>query len=368
MRILYGITKSNFGGAQRYVFDLAIEASKKGHDVAVLAGGKGPLIEKLEAEGIEVMPLHALGRNISPLDDARSFFHIMNVLHEWKPDVFHINSSKMGGVGGLAARIMRVPCIVFTAHGWAFNESRPWWQKGVIKFLHWLTLLFSHKTICVSEETKHNVSGWPFVANKLKVVRNGIENFNLIPRANARRELGVHEEDVLLVGTVSELHHVKGLDVLLLAWSEFSRDTQKQLIIIGDGEERDYLENMAQQLDISESVTFKGFVDNARTLLCAFDIFVLPSRSEAMPYAPLEAGIAARPVIATGVGGVPEIIESGINGALVPPEDPEALLSSLLLFHDNPRMRDRLGIALKKTVQEEFSKEKMLEETFKLYQ
>lgn len=368
MKILYGITKSNFGGAQRYVFDLAIEAKKRGHQVAVLLGGRGLLSEKLEAEGVEVITLDALGRDISPLRDVQSFFHTLNVLHEWQPDVFHTNSSKMGLVGNLAARVTRVPHIIFTAHGWAFNESRPWYQKFVLKLIYWKIVLLSHKTICVSKKTLGDISGWPFISKKLKVVRNGIEPFEVKERTQARRELGVHEDGVLVVGTIAELHHIKGLDVLLRAWSKFHKESQTHLFIIGEGEERQHLENMASNLGISESVTFKGFVNNARSLLSAFDIFVLPSRSEAMPYAPLEAGVAGIPVISTSVGGVPEIIESGITGALIPKEDSEALLSSLILFHENPRMRDRLGKDLKKVVEEKFSRQVILDETFNIYQ
>ncbi|OHA90762.1 MAG: hypothetical protein A2832_01410 [Candidatus Zambryskibacteria bacterium RIFCSPHIGHO2_01_FULL_44_22b] len=136
---------------------------------------------------------------------------------------------------------------------------------------------------------------------------------------------------------------------------------------MGDGEERENLENMARNLGIYDSVDFRGFVENARTYLSSFDIFVMPSRSEALPYALLEAGFAGLPVIATSVGGIPEIIESGISGALIPSDDSEALLSSLVLFYDNPRMRDRLGDFLKKSVKEKFSLEKVLKETFKRY-
>src|SRR3989338_11432110 len=121
---------------------------------------------------------------------------------------------------------------------------------------------------------------------------------------------------------------------------------------MGDGEEKSNLEKLTQALNISDSVVFKGFINNAKRELSAFNIFCMPSRSEAMPYALLEAGLAGLPVIATGVGGIPEVIESGLNGELIPSEDSETLLSSLILFYDNPRMRDRLGESLKKTITE----------------
>jgi|SRR3989344_3347338 len=368
MKILYGITKSNFGGAQRYVFDLATEAKKRKHDVAVLCGQKGKLAEKLKEENIRVTMLKNLERDISLVKEIKSFVEIIKVLKKERPDVFHINSSKMGGLGGLAGRLVGTRKIIFTAHGWAFNEPRSGWQKVIIKFFVWLTILFSYQTICVSEKTKSNIANWPFVKNKLQVVKNGIREFELLPHIEARQKLvsGI-SSDTLLVGTTSELHKIKGLDVLLIAWSKFIKGRDAKLVIMNDGEEKDNLQNMAKELGISDSVIFKGFIDNARSFLSGFDIFCMPSRSEAMPYAPLEAGFAGLPIIATAVGGIPEVIENGVSGILIPTENTEILLSSLVLLKDNPSLRERLGTNLKASIQEDFSSEQMIAKTFQLY-
>lgn len=357
MKILYGITKANFGGAQRYVFDLAKAMKKRGHNVAVLCGEGGVLADKLKEEGIRVIEIKGMKRDISLVNEFRSFYFIFRTLWNEKPNIFHTNSSKMGGIGNLAARLAGIKRIIFTGHGWAFNESwRPWWQKVFIKLLAWLTITLSHKTLCVSKKTKNDIS-WMFIKNKLNVVYNGIENFELLPRT----------EPGFTVGAISELHKIKGLDVLLNAWAKFRKNHEAKLIIFGDGEEKENLQNLAQNLGILESVEFRGFVKDAKTYLNNFDIFVMPSRSENMPYALLEAGISGRPVIASAVGGIPEIVESGVSGELVEPEDPEALFSSLALFHDNPRTRDRLGESLRKTVREKFSLERMVIKTLEIY-
>ena len=357
MKIIYGITKSNFGGAQRYVFELSCEMKKRGHDVAVMCSQGGVLVDKLKDKGIRVIEIKELKIDISIVEELRAFHFIFRTLVKERPEIFHTNSSKMGGIGNVAGRLSGVKKIIFTGHGWAFNEPRPKWQKIIIKFFAWLTIIFSHETICVSKKTKSDVAKWPFIKNKLKVIYNGIAPF----------ELAVREDSSFTVGTIAELHKIKGLDILLLAWSKFIKRHPAKLVIVGEGEEREKMENMAQVLGISDSVNFRGFVDNAKMFLSHFDIFCLPSRSESLPYTLLEAGIAGRPVIATSVGGNPEIVETGISGALVPPEDPEALLSSLVLFHDNPRMRDRLGEALKKSTEEKFSFEEMISDTVKAY-
>ena len=369
MKILYGITKSEpFGGAQRYVFDLATAMKKRGRDVAVLCGGNGPLVQKLKAGNIRVITIPGFGRDMDLIGDIpRLLFIIKTVWHE-KPDVFHINSTKMGGAGIFAGRLCGVPKIIFTTHGWAFNEPRPMWQKILIKFFTWLTILSAHKTICVSSKTKSDVEKWSFIKNKLVIIRNGISKFDLLER----------NDKSFTVGTITELHRIKGLDVLLTAWSKFVKNPARttvqsgrhpaQLVIIGEGEERQNLQNMAKKLGISGRVVFKGFVNNARLLLSNFDIFCMPSRSEGMPYALLEAGVAGLPVIATSVGGIPEVIESGINGVLVPAEDAEALLSTLILLAEDTVLRQRLGGELKKTVGEKFSFDRMVHDTLRVYE
>ena len=366
MKVLYGITKSNFGGAQRYVFELASETKHLGHDAAVICGGNGILIEKLNKNGIRIISLNELERDIGMKKEISSFFRILKILRSERPDVFHVNSSKMGGLGSFAGRIAGIKNIIFTAHGWEFNAPRPGWQKNLIKFFSWLTILGAHKTICVSEKTRRNVLQFPFVKRRLVVIRNGIQNFELKSRQTARKELGIPENE-FVVGATSELHKVKGLDVLFKSWKEFRNKYSGLLFLAGTGDELENLKNMAQNMDISDSVIFKGFVKDVRFFLSAFDIFAFPSRSEALPYAPLEAGVAGLPVVATAVGGVPEIIVSGINGILVPSEDWKAIFSSLILLRENPELRTRLGEELKKTVQEKFSKEKMIEKTFALY-
>lgn len=357
MKILYGITKSNFGGAQRYVYELAVEAKKEGHDVAVLCGGESTLVKKLRKNNIRVISIPHLQRDISIIDELQSFHFIWQTLAKENPDIFHTNSSKMGGIGNLTGRLIGVRKIIFTAHGWAFNEPRLAWQKMLIKFFTWLTILLSHKTICVSEKTKGDVEKWPFIKNRLVVIHNGTSRFNL----------DVREDKSFTVGAISELHRIKGLDILLTAWSKFIKKHQAKLIIIGGGEEKQNLQNMARKLGISDSVIFKGFVDNARSLLPSFDIFCIPSRSEAMPYVLLEAGLAGLAVVATPVGGIPEIIESGINGVLIPVEDAETLFSTLILLAEDGGLRKRLGTNLKASIQENFSFEQMAEQTFALY-
>lgn len=352
MKVIYGITKSNFGGAQRYVFELALEAQKSGHDVSVVCGGHGPLVQKLNDANIRIISIPELQRDMSLIKDIKSFFFIMRTLKKERPDVFHTNSSKMGGLGNLAGRMVGIKKIIFTGHGWAFNENRNWLSKIFIWEMTRHTIMLSDKTICVSEKTKQDVICMPLIKTKLVVIYNGLKPFELRPQ----------EDRQFTVVAISELHKVKGLDILLKAWDKFRENHIAKLVIIGDGEEKNNLKKVA-----SDSVVFKGFINDARTQLSAFDIFVMPSRSEALPYALLEAGFAGLPVIASSVGGIPEVIENEENGLLVGKENVEQLASALSRLFDNPSFRERIGANLKQTIASKFSFEKMVKETFSLY-
>jgi glycosyltransferase involved in cell wall biosynthesis len=148
-KILFLITKSNWGGAQRYVYDLVSTLDRTVYEPVVVLGGNGELVEKLHAAGIRTITLQSAQRDISIRKELQFFRELFSIVHREKPDVFHVNSSKAGGIGCFVGRLLGIKRVVFTAHGWAFNEDRPWWQKYIIKYLHWLTVLLSHTTIAV---------------------------------------------------------------------------------------------------------------------------------------------------------------------------------------------------------------------------
>jgi glycosyltransferase involved in cell wall biosynthesis len=366
LRVLIGITKSNFGGAQRYVYDLALELKHKKHLIKVLTGTGGTLQEKLEASEIPFISLETLSRNIALFSDIKAFASMLDILYIERPDIFHVNSSKMGILGSLAGRIMGIRKIVFTAHGWAFNEPRPAYERLIIKFLAWLTVLLSHKTICVSEKTRQDIASLPFIKHKLVVIYNGLVSFETLSQPKARQELGL-PLGAFIVGTIAELHPIKGLDVLLEAWEIFTRSHTGHLTIIGDGEEKQALEQEILKRKLSGSVTLTGFINNARELLPAFDVFILPSRSEGLPYGVLEAGSAGLPVVASHVGGIPEIIENNVSGLLIPPLHPDALSGALILLKDNPVLRNELATNIKERIDKHFSLGKMTRDTLKIY-
>lgn len=370
-RVLYVITKANWGGAQRYVFDLALAGKDAGKDVLVVVGGEGTLSERLMEHGIRVRVISAMRRDISFMSEVRSFRTLLRIVKDFKPDVVHGNSSKAGALAALAARIAGVPRIVFSAHGWAFNEKRPFIQKVIIAKLHYATVLLSHATICVSGAIRQDAAWMPFVQKRLQVIHNGVAPGALLPRSEARArlcpELVRSYPTALWIGTIAELHPTKGLDTLIEAFAAIAHDLPVVLVIMGDGQEWARLEKLVQIYDFPDRVVLTGFVKDASTYLPAFDLFVLPSRSEALGYVLLEAGLASLPAIGTRVGGIPEVLEDDVSGLLVPAGKSVMLADSISELVKSKELRARLGTALHQKVLDEFSIESMIEKTFALY-
>lgn len=353
-KILFLITKSNWGGAQRYVFDLATNLPKDRFDVSVALGGDGPLRQKLEAAEIDIYPIKNLARDISLQKEVRSFIEIANVIRQMRPDVLHINSSKAGGLGALIGRVLGVRRVIFTAHGWAFNEDRPSWQKLILTFFHWVTVLLAHHTIAVSQALKTQLN-WPGAQARMTVVYNGRKEINFLTRDDARHELtkiipalDAHTND-LWTGTIGELHPVKCHGVMIEAMAQLvAEGHQLRHLIIGTGELAEKLTQRIQEKNLQEYIFLMGHIDEAARFLKALDIYVQPSRSEALAYTVIEAAQAGLPIVASRVGGIPEIITDQLEGVLVAPEDPDTLQKALAELIKAPERAHSLGVAAHK--------------------
>lgn len=371
-KVLYIITKSNFGGAQKYVYDLATSLPKDKFEAMVALGGDGILISKLHTAGIRTIPIPSLARDVNPLGDFKTFFALLDIIRSEKPDVVHLNSSKIGIMGGITARIACVPKIVFTAHGWAFNENRSLLSRFVIKILSWITVLLAHKTIAVSDAIARDMR-WLGASRRMVTIKNGTHEIDLLPREQAREflnSISTHKipADSTVLGTIAELHPSKGLSYAIGACSIISKEyPDLHYVILGGGQEHEYLQTLIDTLNLTERVHLLGFVDNAAKYLKAFDCFVLPSLTEALGLVLLEAGLAGIPVVATNVGGIPEVIDDQRTGVLVPPKNSKALALALLQILEPSTDRGGLGHALRHKVLESFSFKMTLSRTIDLY-
>jgi len=390
MKILYLITKSNFGGAQRYVVDMATSNQKLGHDVVVGFGGNGELSLRLVAAGIRTISIPSLDRDVSPAADIKTFFHLFDIFSDESPDVIHLNSSKIGGLGVLAARIWngwewgrkfigkggKPARIIFTGHGWAFNEERSDTERFIIGLLHWFTIQLSHKTIAVSRKTREQVTTLPFVGHKLVVIYNGVGTIETLSKKAALDDILDEKtaewlkDDPLIVGTLAELHKNKGLTFAIEGMAQLKKQTNAPCIflILGEGEEHTHLDALIVKLGLEQTVYLAGYKEGGVKLLSAFDVFLLPSITEAFPYAILEAGNVGLPVVATAVGGIPEVIDDMQSGILIQTKNGAEVARAISYLIENPERRLQLGTAIAERIRGRFNLETMVKETMALYQ
>lgn len=353
IKICFGITKGNWGGAQKYVYDLATNLPPEDFEISVITGQPGVLCDKLVEKKIEVSRLAKLGRDIKLSDDIHAFFTLLSLFSHNRPDILHLNSPKMGLLGALAGRMAGVKKIIYTSHGWPFLEDRSRLSKLFFKILCWKICLFVHHIIVISESEKIRTRNWWLIRHKIHLIYNGIAPTDLLSREEARTKLDLPEKS-FVVGTIAELHKNKGLKYL-------PPIADVNFIIIGDGDERNNLEKNNQHL------TLAGNIPSAASLLSAFDIFVLPSIKEGLPYVILEAGLAGLAVIATSVGGIPEMIDHEKSGILVPTKNPEKIKRAIETLKNHSEIRQSYGENLKKSVESGFSLEKMVRGTVDLY-
>lgn len=369
-KILYVITKSVWGGAQRYIFDLATNLPKNEFEPIVACGGSGLLIDKLKQNNIKTASIPYLERDVKLKNEFLSLIALWKIFRKEKPDAVHLNSTKVGGLGAITARLAGVPKIIFTAHGWPFKEDRSWPMTALIWLISWLTSLFSHHVIVITKSDFESSREFAFLpAKKFGLIPNGIdENADSpIGREEARKSLGIKlPKDGFLIGTIAEFTKNKGLKYLIESMIHLPETIH--LVLIGDGEEIKEAKEFSKNLSQGHRIKFAGFRENASRYLGAFDAFALPSIKEGLPYVLLEAGRASLSVIATNVGGIPDIITHGENGLLVKPKDAYQLSRAINSIFESRGEESVLGQNIRNKIEKNHSIKKMLAQTTALYE
>lgn len=362
MKILYVITKSNWGGAQKYVFDLAVHMKSLGEDVSVAFGGNGILAEKLKERSINTIEIENLERDVDIQKEFKVFKNLYKILKEEKPDVIHLNSSKIGAVGSLLGRIAGIKKIIFTAHGFPFREERSFLQILLIRFLSWLTIIFSHKTICVSEKDFEDVENWLFVKNKIIAIHNGIKIEEILKPEKL-------DSSFVEIVSIGEFHKNKGFEFAVKTISNMRNKINnfKYTIFSFGGDEKRYLEKMIQDLSLQDFIELRINKEKHSDFLKNYDIYFMPSIKEGLPYVLLEAGLNSLPIVASDTGGISEIVENYKNGFLIQPKDINGFELALEKLIKDKDLREKFGYEAKEKVIGKFNIKTMLNKTKELY-
>lgn len=370
-KLLYLVTLPEAGGAQTYINDLA-KNLKNDFDIFVASSGQDQdwLPSQLKANDIKWRELKNLQRAISPFKDLAAIFEIRRLIKQINPDLIHFNSSKISIVGSLATLGFRAKKI-YTAHGWVFLEPVNWFNKifylGAEKF----TAHFKDNIICVSEYDRAAARKMRFNRTKLITIHNGIDikSIKFFDKDDAKQKLTTGYKlpaTSFLIGTIANLYKTKNLTGLIsTAGQLIDEGLDCSFVVIGEGPERANLELNIKQQGLTNNFFLVGKMLNASQYLPAFDVFVLPSVKEGLPYTLLEAMAAGLPIVATRVGGIFEMLEfyPQTHYRLVAAGDNQALSSAIATMLEQSPLPDELL----KTVKQNIDIGRMIQTTKKVY-
>jgi len=381
IKILRIIARLNIGGPARN----AVLLSEGLRETVLVCGevgqDEGDMVYLAREKGIEPIIVPELDRKLSFINDWKAFWKIYRIICKEKPDIIHTHTAKAGTLGRLAGALYNLPysplfspilpyhpksILVHTFHGHVLHS-----YFGKIKTLFFIWIekalaLFTDRIITVSESLKKELIEKFRIApeRKFSVVELGFELDDLLklPAKN--------EADNVNIGIIGRLVAIKNHKMLFrVATSDKGQETRGRVkfVIIGDGELRQELENYVKDLKIEDTVEFKGWIKDLREIYSGLDIVALTSLNEGTPVSIIEAMAAARPVVATKVGGVSDVVQEGTTGYLVDTDDHNVFSERLADLIKDYERRKQFGRSGREAARKRFSKEKLIEETQKLY-
>lgn len=374
IRVARIITRLNVGGPAIQAMLLTGRLDPERFETLLICGrvgaAEGDMLELRREHGVVPIVIPTLGRGISPLDDIRAFLSIVGALRAFRPHVVHTHLAKAGLLGRLAAALLRVPVVVHTFHGNVLSGYFGAAKSGLFLRLERVLAGLSTRIIAISERQASELRDLG-IATEPRLVRVPL-GLDLVPFLDApagllRRELGL-DDRVPLVGTVARLVPIKAIEVFLRAAALVAATNDAtRFVIVGDGDERERLRALAERLSLRERIDWLGWRADLPAIYADLDVVVLTSRNEGTPVSLIEALAAGRAVVATDVGGVPDVVVPPHRGVLVPSGDAEAVARAVLdLLADNQRRR-RLGAAGRESIYPEYDSATLVRRIEQLY-
>ncbi|MEW6747241.1 MAG: glycosyltransferase [Planctomycetota bacterium] len=351
MRIARILTRLNIGGPARTALSLSARLAAQGHVTALFCGESAPREGDLGDEvpdGVELVRVEGLGRVVNPLRDVTALAALRAKLLAFRPDIVHTHAAKAGTLGRLAALSLNPRArLVHTYHGHVLSGYfSPWLSRTFTQIERWLAR-HTDRLVAVSPRIRDELVERFRVgaSSQYRVIPGGVDRLSEagLERVGARHALGLPEAGPL-VGVIARLTRIKNHANLLRALA-CCGDVPPRLAVVGDGEERERIGELAHELGVAPLVQFLGWIDEPRRYIRAFDVVVLPSDAEGLPLVLVEAMAAGGAVLATAVGGVPDLVTHEVDGLLVPPRDPGALARALQRLIADRALRERLGRA-----------------------
>lgn len=379
IRILRVIARLNMGGPAIHVSNLAAGLEPRGYETTLVAGslarGEDSMAFLAERLDIPVRTIPELQREVSPIDDARSVRRMREIIRELRPHILHTHTAKAGAIARAAALVSgaaRPAILVHTFHGHVlkgyFDPVRTAFFKKVERSLARVT----DALVAVSPEVRDElVAAGIAPREKFSVIRLGIPLEERLGDATAdldyRRLYGI-SESAFVVGWVGRMTDVKDTDAVLeIVGAARDRGLEAVLVMVGDGPDRVRLEQLAHDIGIARSTFFVGYQPEVAGYYRLFDAFLLPSVNEGTPVSAIEALASGTPVVATRVGGVPDVVRDGEDGFLFEPGDTDDAAERLALLASDATLRSALGASGRERVLRRYSVSRLVEDVDRLY-
>jgi glycosyltransferase involved in cell wall biosynthesis len=379
IRVLRVIARLNVGGPSLHVSYLAECLASRGYVTTLAAGeiseGEASMAFVAEQRGIDIQRVPELQREVSPLGDSKAVRHLARLIVQERPHVLHTHTAKAGAVGRAAARLAgsaRPPVVVHTFHGHTLEGYFGPAKQAAYRIVERALAHETDALIAVSPEVRDDLLAIGVGrASQYAVVRLGIELSERTEGAERGGELlealGIARER-FTVGWVGRMTAVKRAhDVLQALRLLHDRGHDAALVMVGDGPDRPELEALARELGIEHSTRFVGYQHEVGPWFHAFDALLLPSRNEGTPVSAIETLAAGRPVVASRVGGLPDVVQDGVDGYLVPVGDVAAAAGMLARLADDPELRRRMGSTGRERVLARYQVPRLVEDVDRLY-
>ncbi len=381
--VIHVITQLDQGGSARNTFFTVLKHDRDRFRVGLVYGRSPARSEEEEAllasdlkelrqTGVALFEVPCLIRDIRMLWDARATLALWRVFQREQPDIVHTHTSKAGAVGRVAAWLARIPIVIHTPHGHILYGYYGRAMSGIIRLVERALARITDRIVTLTdrgaqEHVQYRIAGpEKFVTIPSGIALSAFRSVRVNP-AVKRKELGLPEEGPI-IGTVGRLVPIKGHAWLLRAvprvLAEFPQTT---FVFIGEGPLWSQLRQLASELGITSHVMFLGARQDVPECLAVFDLFAFPSINEGMGRALIEAMAVGLPVVASRVGGIPDIVEDGKNGVLVPPMDEGPLADAVLGLLRDPQRRGAYGEAAKRSVDDRFDVGSMVNSIERLY-
>jgi glycosyltransferase involved in cell wall biosynthesis len=367
--VLHVITRLIVGGAQENTLETAAGLDPRGFRSEILcgpeSGPEGSLLDEARARGVRVSVEPALLRELHPRADLQAVLRIARFVRRGGFRVLHTHSSKAGILGRFAARLAGVPHVVHTVHGWSFHARQPAALRALYVRLERAAARITDTLVAVSErDVEKGLAAGIGSADRYRVIRSAVEIDRFArpirSRSEVRGEWGI-PEGAPVIGSVTRLVPQKApLDFVTAAAAIAGARPEARFVLVGDGPERDAVEQRVRALGLGGRVLLLGLRRDVPDLLAAFDAFLLTSLWEGMPRVLVQAVAAGVPVVATAVDGCAELVRDGETGLLVPPGRPEAAARAALRLLGDPDLATRIRRAARPRIEREFGLERML--------